>query len=60
MTLKPRRVWCRHVRHGYYGTYGEGQYRWWLGATVIVGRSWRFCPICGTPRPTRKGAKGCR
>lgn len=38
-------VWCEHwtIRNGEY-----------YSPEIFIGKDWKFCPICGTPRPECK------
>lgn len=46
------KVWCEHVV--WHKRHIE---QWWLfsvGSEKVVEWDWKFCPICGTPRPNEK------
>ncbi len=49
--------WCRHIRiinDPYWGEYLSTDKEGWIDWVTVTHR-WKFCPICGKPRPKTGG-----
>jgi hypothetical protein len=54
--MTTKKAWCRHIKLKNTTVYGWGKRipRYCLKSgwrEVVMGNSWRFCPICGKERP---------
>ena len=45
-----KKVWCKHVRYYSWTTDGNKRYCWEVNSLMIP-KSWKYCPICKTKRP---------
>jgi len=50
--MKTKKAWCKHIQWAPYVR------KWWvLQGWLNVEKKWKFCPICGTPKPKRLTSK---
>jgi hypothetical protein len=46
--------WCKHIKYYSYRVDGNLRYGWYIGKIDDIPKNWKFCPICGALRPTKR------